>query len=194
MVSAWSIPQAKRETGASSGSPAPNSYNPPADPSKLTRPVDPQYSLGRAPRSHAQQDERPGPGNYAQVKLEMVRESAPSYSIMHKPAPLEVPSALGPGQYNPSAKLLPHDPSYRIGRAERFQALKDEQGPGPGQYAQVGEDYDGSKSRASRNVVFGKGGRDHSQANLGPGPGAYTLGKDPSKASAPRIGFGGKHE
>ena len=59
----------------------------------------------------------------------------------------------------------------------------------------MGDCYDGSKSRVSRNVVFGKESNKNysSHVNLTPGPGAYSV-NDPSKARAPKVGFGLKLE
>jgi hypothetical protein len=80
MVSAYSIPQSKRDLEAAKNVPGPGSYEvrEKVDGARL---ADPKYSIGKARRDDqpTRQDE-PGPGNYDHDEFK-VKPRAPAYSI-----------------------------------------------------------------------------------------------------------------
>ncbi|EGR31747.1 hypothetical protein IMG5_102470, partial [Ichthyophthirius multifiliis] len=174
MVSAWSIPQAKRQFLKSSCPPGPGQYNLNKGYYQVLK-LNPKYSIGKSNRILTN-EETPAPGQYQYKPI--LGYEGPKYHIGEKrnlnfddKEKLKQP---GPSDYSPN-KILKQSPKYSIQQKHTLPTIMDKlKVPGPGQY------------NINKSTL-----KDHTQALLGyqkrdllfvtnkefPGPGDYEINK-----------------
>ncbi|KAL4435362.1 hypothetical protein ABPG74_022845 [Tetrahymena malaccensis] len=179
MVSAWSIPQAKRSNlGSTEGVPGPGQYKT-ENQVKVVHNQSPQYSIGQSGRTDLLKSDAPSPGTYKLPSL--LGNEAPKYHIGEKRSidyeEREKQKIPGPANYSPKS-FQKNAPAFSIPKSDRNDSPnkqdklnKSFEAPGPGYYdinktTLNGPSYAKMGSQKREDLVYNK---------ESPGPGKYNI-------------------